>query len=53
MAKLPLSSVQFLPAYDVQSSMLPFVTMLLFSVHFVHFGHRIASTLLKFDKILL
>ena len=30
--------------------MLPFVTMLLFSVHFVHFGHCIASTLSKFYK---
>ena len=27
-----------LPALDTQDSMLPFVSMLLFSVHFVHFG---------------
>ena len=33
--------------------MLPFVTMLLFSVHFVHVSHCIASTLFKCDKILL
>ena len=53
MAKLLLSSVQFVPAYDIQGSILPFVTMLLFSVHFVHFGHCIAPTMFKFDKILL
>ena len=40
MAKLPLSGVQFFQLYlDIQDSMLPFVSMLLYSVHFVHFGH--------------
>ena len=53
MAKLPLSSVQFLPAYDMQGSIMPFVTMLLFSVYFVHFDHCIASTLFKFDNTAL